>query len=213
MDRFLRVPGARNVVIPNFHEDSSGQPIDEELMARLPEEPFILYVGAFRRIKGIEELFEAYEQQASPPPLVLVGTRAPDTPPEFPEGSVVIEDVPHATVMAIWDRALFGVFPTRIPEALGNVVHEAMSKGRAVIGTTPGGHEDMIENGKSGLLVPAGDAAALAEAMALLSEDADLRLRMGSAALERSKDFTPEAVMPQLERLYAETIAEHAEQR
>jgi glycosyltransferase involved in cell wall biosynthesis/GT2 family glycosyltransferase len=209
MDRFLRVPGARDVVIPNFHEDSSGQPVDEELMALLPEEPFILYVGAFRRIKGIEELFDAYGRLENPPPLVLVGTRAPDTPSEFPAGAVVIEDVPNPTVMAFWERALFGVFPTRIPEALGNVVHEAMSKGRAVIGTTPGGHADMIEDGESGLLVPAGDAAALAEAMALLASDADLRRRMGAAALERSKDFTPEVVMPRLERLYAETIADH----
>ena len=43
--------------------------------------------------------------------------------------STVLEDVPHPTVMAMWDRAMFGVFPTRIPEALGNVVHEAMSRG------------------------------------------------------------------------------------
>jgi glycosyltransferase involved in cell wall biosynthesis len=207
MDRYLHVEGARNEVIPNFHEDVSASPIDEELLKRLPNQPFIFYVGAFRRIKGIEELFAAYEALADAPPLVLAGTRAPDTP-SFPAGVTVIEDVPYPTLLAMWERAMFGVFPTRIPEALGNVVHEAMSKGRAVIGTRPGGHEDMIDDGVDGLLVPAGDAEALAEAMARLIGDAALRERLGAAALARAVDFTPEVIMPRMERLYRETVAD-----
>lgn len=208
MDRFLHVEGARDVVVPNFHEDVSERPLDEDMLARLPREPFILYVGAFRRIKGIEELFAAYEQLEDPPPLVLAGTRAPDTPSAFPDGAVVIEDVPYPTVLAMWEQAMLGVFPTKIPEALGNVVHEAMSKGCAVIGTRPGGHEDMIEDGENGLLVPAGDSRALAAAMSRLIEDAPLRERLGAAALERARDFTPEVVMPQMERLYYQTVAD-----
>lgn len=208
MDRFLRVEGARNAVIPNFHEDVSGQPLDERLLARLPGEPFILYVGAFRKVKGLEELFSAYRQLDDPPPLVLAGTRAPDTPSRFPRGALVVEDVPYPTVLAMWERALFGVFPTKIPEALGNVVHEAMSRGRAVIGTRPGGHEDMIDDGENGLLVPTGDADALARAMSRLIEDASLRERLGAAARNRALDFTPEVVMPQIEDLYYQTVAD-----
>ena len=94
--------------------------------------------------------------------MVLAGPLAPDTPESFPDGVTVLTSVPHPTVMAMWDRALFGVFPTKWPEALGNVVHEAMSRGRAVIGTRPGGHEDMIEDGETGLLVEAGNVEALA---------------------------------------------------
>jgi glycosyltransferase involved in cell wall biosynthesis len=213
MDRYLRVPGARNEVIPNFHEDVSGQAVDTNILDRLPADPFILYVGAFRRIKGIEELFAAYGRLDAPPPLVLAGTRAPDTPSRFPDGVIVVEDVPHATVMSMWERAMFGVFPTRIPEALGNVVHEAMSRGRAVIGTRPGGHEDMIDDGVNGLLVQAGDSAALATAMSLLIEDAPLRERLGGAAAERGSEFTPEVVMPQMELLYHQTIADFRKAR
>ena len=158
MERYLHVPGARNVVVPNFHEDVAGQAVDPEILDGLPDEPFILYVGAFRRIKGI--------WSCSPPTAGSThrrrwssrerGLRTPRR--RFPDGVIVVEDVPHPTVMAMWDRAMFGVFPTRIPEALGNVVHEAMSRGRAVIGTRPGGHEDMIDDGADGLLVPAGDS-------------------------------------------------------
>lgn len=213
MDRYLHVEGARDVVVPNFHEDVSDRPVDEEILARLPAEPFVFYVGAFRKIKGIEELFAAYTKLDDPPPLVLAGTRAPDTPSEFPDGATVVEDVPYPTLLAMWERAMFGVFPTRIPEALGNVVHEAMSKGRAVIGTKPGGHEDMIEDGVNGLLVPAGDPDALALAMAKLAGDAALRERLGAAALVRARDFTPEVVMPRMEQLYRQTIADFHEAR
>ena len=213
MDRYLRVDGAPSVVIPNFHEDTAGMPTDEETIARLPKDPFILFVGAFRRIKGIDELLAAYDSLESPPPLVLIGTRTPDSPERFPADVTVIENVPHPTVMAVWDRALFGVLPTKAPEALGNVVHEAMSRGRAMIGTRPGGQEDMIEDGETGLLVPGGDADALAEAMARLIEDAPLRERLGALARERARRFTPEVVIPEYERLYYETIDRYWESR
>jgi glycosyltransferase involved in cell wall biosynthesis/GT2 family glycosyltransferase len=207
MDRFLRIEGARNVVIPNFHDDASDEPVDEEILARLPGVPFILYVGAFRRIKGIEDLFAAYDQLDDPPPLVMAGTRTPDTP-SFPDYAIVIEDVPYPTVLTMWEHAMFGVFPTRIPEALGNVVHEAMSKGQPVIGTRPGGHEDMIEDGVNGILVPAGDVDALTAAMSRLVTNPGLRRRLGAAARERALDFTTEAIMPQMEQLYYQTVAD-----
>lgn len=206
MDRYLRIPGAPAVVIPNFHEDGDGEPIDQAVLERLPPEPFILFVGAFRRIKGLDQLLAAYARLVDPPPLVLVGTMMADSPPSFPRGVKVITDVPHATLMAIWERAVFGVSPTVAPEALGNVVHEAMSRGRAVIGTRPGGHEDLIEDGESGLLVPAGDATALASAMQRLIDDPQLRELLGERARERARLFTAEAVVPRIERLYYDTV-------
>jgi glycosyltransferase involved in cell wall biosynthesis len=136
----------------------------------------------------------------------MVGIKTPDTPKSFPPGVTALTAVPHGTVMAIWDRALFGVFPSKWPEPLATVVHEAMSKGRPVIGTTPGGHADMIDDGETGLLVPGGDAEALAAAMALLIDDAELRDRLGREAERRARRFTREAVVPQLERLYYETV-------
>lgn len=214
MELHLRVPGVLTRVIPNFHEDTSQLPVDGEILAQLPDEPYILYVGAFRLIKGIEELAAAYRSLEDPPPLVVVGPRASDTPASFPPAGVVaIEDVPHATVMAMWDRALFGVLPTKAPEALGNVVHEAMSKGRPMIGTRPGGQEDMIEDGRSGLLVPGGDSEALASAMRTLIDDPELRERLGRRALELAPQYTPEVVMPQLEQLYRDTIQRFGERR
>jgi glycosyltransferase involved in cell wall biosynthesis len=164
LERDLDPPGAPSVVIPNFHEEGPGGAPDEAILDLLPGSPFILFVGALRRVKGIDELLDAYARLDDPPPLVMVGIRTPDTPQEFPAGVTVLHDVPHPTVMAMWERALFGVFPSKWPEPLATVVHEAMSRGRPAIGTTPGGHEDMIDDGKSGFIVPAGDAAGDVEA-------------------------------------------------
>jgi glycosyltransferase involved in cell wall biosynthesis len=111
--------------------------------------------------------------------------------------------------MAMWERALFGVFPSSWPEPLGTVVHEAMSAARPAIGTTPGGHEDMIDDGESGFIVPAGDVRALSQAMTRLVEDDALRMRMGSIAFERAKRFTRDAVVPKIERFYYDTVDRH----
>lgn len=206
-------PNAPIEIVPNFGEDLSGEPVDAEILAQLPEQPFIFFVGALRRVKGIVELCRAYEQLDSPPPLVLAGPPAPDTPESFPAGVTVLHSVPLPTVMAMWERALFGVFPSKWPEPLGNVVYEAMSKGRAVIGTRPGGHEDMIEDGRSGLLVGAGEVEELRAAMARLIANAELRDDLGKRAAERARNFTEAAVLPELARLYEETARVRAGER
>jgi glycosyltransferase involved in cell wall biosynthesis len=199
--------GLPDADLPDWRDpDSAGEGPDPDILATLPERPFILFVGALRRIKGIEQLLTAYGRLEDPPPLVLIGGRAPDSPP-IPAAVTVLGGVSHPTVMAAWDRALFGVFPSILPEPLGNVIHEAMSRGRAVIGTEPGGHGEMIADGDNGLLVPGGDAAALAGAMETLLADPDRRDRMGARGRELAERFTAAAVIPRFEQLYREVAA------
>jgi len=206
-DRNLKIPDVKPVVIPNFLETDADEPVDETLMGELPSEPFILFVGHLRPYKGIDVLLAAYERIEDPPPLVMVGTIGPDTPEQFPAGVTVFTYVPHTTVMAMWEKALFGVSPSIAPEALPSVVLEAMSKGKAMIGSRIGGYEDLIDDGVTGLLVASGAVDPLAEAMTLLSDDAELRDRLGRGAAERARAFTPEAVLPRIERLYRDTVA------
>ena len=205
-----RPPALPLSVIPSFREDQAEPGIDgsevQKYVDRLPEEPYILFVGALRVVKGIKQLLEAYERLSSPPPLVLIGTVEFDTPKKFPPGVVVLERLPHPAVMRAWERSMFGVFPSLLPEPLGSVVYEGMSVGKAVIGTTTGGHTDMIVPGETGLLVPAGDVDALARAMQLLIDNSELRERLGRGANERAKLFTASHIVPRFEQVYRQLV-------
>lgn len=200
--------GARSIhdaVISSFLVDERNGDSEGEvatLLEQLPKEPFILFVGQFRRVKGLDVLFDAYERLESPPPLVLIGNPHPDGPQEPPAYAKVLKTWPHRAVMEAYERALFAVMPSRLPEPLGAVVHEAMSRGIPVIGTSHGGHADMIVDGETGFLVPPGDPAALAAAMERLNRDPDLRARMGSAARERSRLFHASAALPRFAEIY-----------
>lgn len=210
--RYLGTPGGSDrglveVTIPSFQEKPSSEGVDVDAwLEGLPKEPFILFVGAFRKVKGLETLFAAYRRLSKPPPLVLMGTYERDSPTDFPTDSIVLTDVPNAAVMAAWDRAMFGVMPSLWPEPLGATVAEGMSRGKPVIGTQLGGHADMLTE-STGMLVPQGDVAALTEAMRELIEDPERRERLGRAAAERAQSFTASSVLPRFEEAYRDVIA------
>lgn len=203
--------GVLEAIIPSFREDdreetASVEPDIQKYLDKLPREPFILFVGALRLVKGLQQLLAAYETLDAPPPLVLIGTKESDTPREIPRGVVLLESFPHKAVMLAWHRALFGVIPSLWPEPLGSVVYEGMSRGKAMIGTTPGGHTDMIIDHETGLLVPQGDVDALANAMRELLDDPLLCKQLGEAARERAHQFTAAVVVPRFEQLYHQLV-------
>jgi L-malate glycosyltransferase len=76
-----------------------------------------------------------------------------------------------------------------ITEGLGSTVLDAMAMKLAVVGTNTGGIPESVEHGRTGLLVPPGDARALAGAIARLLHDPDLRTRMGEAGLQRVQQY------------------------
>ncbi len=70
-------------------------------------------------------------------------------------------------------------------EGLGVAALEAMAAGRPVVATRVGGLAEVVADGETGRLVPAGDATALAAALAALVRDPALRARMGAAGAAR----------------------------
>jgi len=195
-----------DIVIPSFLAADEALELSEKHLSQLPKTPFILFVGALQTRKGLIQLLEAYQRLSAPPPLVLIGTIERDTPSDFPAGVTVLQSFPHGSVMDAWSRCLFGVVPSLWPEPLGAVVFEAMSRGKAVIGTTPGGHTDMISDGKTGLLVSPGNVDELTAAMQRLIDEPTLREQMGRAGKERIRTFTVDAVLPRFEALYRELL-------
>lgn len=86
-------------------------------------------------------------------------------------------------------------------EGMSNALMEAMMMGHACISTDCAGSDELIEDGKNGLLVPVGDAQALCEAMCRLSNDPVLRGRLGRAAAVTAQTWKPEVVMQAWERI------------
>jgi glycosyltransferase involved in cell wall biosynthesis len=209
-NHILRGPNAS--VIPNFVLDEvvlgragdAAEGRTEDVPPGLPKEEFLLFVGELSRDKGLLTLLRAYESLGRKrPPLLLVGRRTPDTPTHLPDGAEMYAEWPHDHVMAAFRRCIFAVLPSICLDACPTTVLEAMASGRPVVATTTGGIVDMIVDGENGLLVPPGDEYRLAEAMARLLNDADLRARLAAGAQKRVQRFTASAVVERLEAVYA----------
>ncbi|MEP6818518.1 MAG: glycosyltransferase family 4 protein [bacterium] len=92
-------------------------------------------------------------------------------------------------------------------EGTPNSIIEAMANGKPIIASAVGGIPDMIDS-ESGILVPPGDATALAEAMLLLAQNPKRRSRMGEAARDRYQQlFSPNAVVPLMLETYGRVAA------
>jgi glycosyltransferase involved in cell wall biosynthesis len=124
----------------------------------------------------------------------------------------------RARQLGLGERVLFAGFRDDMPDLLkaldlfvlashageGSpaVLKEAMAAGAPVAATALDGVEEIIEDGRHGLLTPPGDAEALARAMRTLTEDALLRARLVAAAGERVRDFTLDRMVEHTEAVY-----------
>jgi colanic acid/amylovoran biosynthesis glycosyltransferase len=164
--------GAREVrVIPNGVEIP-------EAVADPEAPPHVLYAGRLSEEKGLLEFVEATEGLARE----IVG----DGPlRERAPGAVGF--VPPDRLGSHYERAAVVCVPSR-REGYGVVAREAMAYGRPVVATPVGGLADAIEDGVTGLLVPAQDALALRAAVERLLADEPLRRKLGENARRRAEE-------------------------
>jgi glycosyltransferase involved in cell wall biosynthesis len=92
-------------------------------------------------------------------------------------------------------------------EALPNVVLEAMAAGLPVAATRVGGLPELVVPGRTGWLVPPGDAVALAAAMSQALGDADVREALGRTGREIAvADFSLEAMTRRYEQVLSNLL-------
>jgi glycosyltransferase involved in cell wall biosynthesis len=96
-------------------------------------------------------------------------------------------------VSAALDASTLLVLPSR-SEGMGRVVIEAGCRARAVVGSGVGGIPDVVADGETGILVPPGDAGALADALVRVLSDPALAERLGAEGRTRVERWlaTPE---------------------
>ncbi len=100
------------------------------------------------------------------------------------------------------------VHASTLPEPFGQVVVEGMAAGKPVVATDGGGVKEIIEDGRTGLLVPMGNAGAMADALLRLLRDPDLCRRMGEAGARHVREnFTIEQTTAQVQEVYEMLIA------
>jgi glycosyltransferase involved in cell wall biosynthesis len=196
-------------VVPNFAPDAIVDVDPPHGDPRLPDDGYLLFVGAFGRLKGLDLLLRAYADLDDRPPLVLIGYPNADTADVLrgaPDGVLVNEAWPHADVMRAWAGATAGVIPSVCIEACPTTAIEAMATGTPIVGSRIGGIPDLVDDGDTGLLVPPGDVGALRAALARLVADPDLRQRLGAAARRRFAQFSASRVVPIVEEEYERLI-------
>lgn len=204
------VHAAPVVFVPNGLPLSRPLTRDEQLQARaslgVAAGAFCLaVVGRLSEEKGHRVLFEALRARGSRPVLLVAG----DGP---------LRDALRAAAQGIDARFLGYVNEARpvyaaadaiaIPslrEGLPLVALEALALGRCLVASAVGELPVLLEGG-AGLLVPAGDPAALSEALATL-ENGELRARIGARAIERARLYDVAAMVSAYAALYGRALS------
>lgn len=211
-------------VIPNPlapWEPSAGEGA-EGAEGALPEIPrsrrTLLAIGRLTPQKGFDLLLDAYARLAPVYPdwtLLILG--------EGPMRAVLEEQVRR---LGLRGRVFLPGFSGAVGrvlregdafvlssryEGMPNALLEAMAAGLPCVSfDCRTGPSELIENGVNGLLVPAEDAAALAQALGEIMGDTELRRRLGAAAREVQARFGLDRVLPQWQELLAAVAGDRA---
>lgn len=215
----LAPPRRPVAVVPNGADTTAFAPrTADEARARLglpAGERIVTYVGKLVPRKGVDALVEAMGLLARRPagaPLLVAGgvgelreglqRRAAEL--GVAERVRFVGKIPHDEVG--WWMAAGDVFVLpSLSEGLPTVVCEAMNCGRAVVATAVDGTPEIVRDGRTGLLVPPRDPAALADALGRVLDEPGLAARMGEEALRVGRElYTWDANARRMEELYRE---------
>src|SRR3954471_7909755 len=216
---------ARVRVVGNGVDAEAYRPVEEpDVVAGLGvdlDKPYVLFVGRITRQKGVMHLLAAAEQLPPEVSLVLCAG-APDTPAERQQVADAVAELQQRRGGVIWIEAMLPreqlvplismatvfVVPS-VYEPLGIVNLEAAACGTAVVASAVGGIPEVVDDGRTGLLVPydpAGVAAfesGLAARIAELLADPQRAAQMGAAGRERVlSEFGWPAIAQDTVRLY-----------
>jgi phosphatidylinositol alpha-mannosyltransferase len=163
----------------------------------------IIFVGRLEKRKGLRYLLEAFGRLKWDLPnvrLLVVGPGSPDKDSYGVLSSRNLQDVvfmgrvPHEDLPRYYASADIFCSPATGAESFGIVLLEAMAAGVPIVASAIEGYSSVVKHGREGLLVPPKDEDALADAIAELLKDADLRRRLATAGVVQVQDYRWERV-------------------
>ena len=179
--------------------------------------PYVLYVGRITDQKGIFHLLEAASSMPAGVQVVLCAS-APDTPeiearlraavPQHPNVKWIYEMVPVDVVKQLYSHAAVFCCPS-VYEPFGLINLEAMACEAPVVASAVGGIVEVVEDGKTGLLVPPARPDELAQALRTVLADPAAARAMGRAGRARvEQKFSWDSVAARTQQVYGDAIDE-----
>ncbi len=194
--------------VPHGIADRAGTVEPEHWAGRVE----VLFVGRLEDRKGIDTLLAAIPGVVRAHPEVGFTIVGEDSRPmtdgrthrqRFEQSKAWAEVADHVRFLGrVPDEDLYRLYagcdvlvaPSRY-ESFGLILLEAMQFAKPVIASATGGMAEIVEDGETGLLVPPGDAAALARAIEDLVSSGERRSRLGAAGRERFERWYRSEVM------------------
>ena len=189
-------------VLPHFQNLPSQTAADP-----LPGAP-ILYFGRLSPEKGVTDLLHAMQH------LPAVSLQIAGEGPQREELEKLTRDLKLTNVEFLGRVAgpqlnrlisscRFTVLPSRAYETLGKTILESYAWGRAVVASDMGSRRELVRDGETGVLFPAGDVEQLARAISFLVERPEVASTMGAAGRAlANQQHSPESHYAELASLY-----------
>lgn len=188
------------VIYNSVHLDVSG--VVHDNVAKLPK-PLVVTVGRLVPWKNIDGLIDAIDRlhtKQTSAFLVVIG----DGPEREKLESYAREKLgnfclftgalSHSQTLAIMKEASVVALNSSY-EGLSHVLIEAQIIGVPIVATRVGGNSEVIEDGRSGILVPLGDTSVFSDALCDVILDGNIRPRLIAGAAESAKRFSTEAML------------------
>jgi len=217
-DRLLRdgIPESRIRVIPPGYDPDLFSVVTPDPFPDWPR-PRVGYVGRIARQKDVGTLVEAFRLVGDQARLVIVG----DGPERHAVERQVLRSwslagrvrftgfLPHVQIPAVLRHIDLLVLATRYEE-LPSVLVEGMAVGLPVVASRVGGIPALVDHDKNGLLVPPGDATALAGAITRVLTDPATAARLSAAAQRTARGYEWPALAGRVATVYQEVTATSA---